>query len=121
VYEEERKKTVQLISSLKESYGLFYFYAGACAYCQAFSPILKRFADKYGWEVMAVSIDSTPSDMFPHWQIDNGLAEQWNVQTLPSVFAINPDTNHIIPIANGFTAIDVMEQRIMTIVKGQKR
>jgi hypothetical protein len=44
------------------------------------------------------------------------------VQNVPAVFAINPETNHVIPVANGFTAIDEMEKRIVTIVQnGEKK
>lgn len=117
VYENERKQTESIIKGLKNRYGLFYFYSGSCTYCKAFSPIVKLFADKYGWEVIAISLDGAPSDVFPNWQPDNGIAKQWDVQTVPAVFAINPETNHVIPVANGFTALDEMEKRIVTIVQ----
>jgi len=117
VYENERKQTESIIKGLKNTYGLFYFYSGSCTYCKAFSPIIKMFADKYGWEVIAISLDGAPSDIFTNWQADNGIAKQWDVQTVPAVFAINPETNHVIPVANGFTAIDEMEKRIVTIVQ----
>ena len=115
VYENEREETEKIIQGLKQTYGLFYFYSGSCSYCQAFTPIVKQFADKYGWEVMAVSLDGTASETFKNWQPDNGIARQWNVQTVPAVFAINPETNHVIPVAHGFTAIDAMEKRIVMI------
>ena len=121
VYENERQETLDVIQGLKQTYGLFYFYSGSCSYCKAFGPIVKQFADKYGWEVMAISLDGAPSENFPNWQPDNGIAENWDVQTVPAVFAINPETNHVIPVAHGFTAIDAMEKRIVTIVKGEER
>ena len=121
VYEEERKETERIISGLKNTYGLFYFYSGSCSYCKAFAPILKQFADKYGWEVMAISLDGAPSDVFSNWQPDNGVSKQWHVQTVPAVFAVNPENNNIIPVANGFTAIDAMEKRIVTIVHGEHK
>ncbi len=121
VYEKERQKTQSIIQELKNSYGLFYFYSGSCAYCKAFNSLVKLFADKYGWEVMAISLDGSPSDVFLNWQPDNGIAQQWNVQTVPTVFAINPKTDHVIPVANGFTAIDEMEKRIVTIVQQEEK
>lgn len=121
VYEEERKHKETLIKNLQNTYGLFYFYSGSCAYCKAFAPIIKQFADRYGWEVIAISLDGTPSDTFKTWQADNGIAKQWNVENVPAVFAVNPDTNHIIPVAHGFTAIDEMEKRIVTLVKGHEQ
>lgn len=119
VYEEERKETERIVSKLKDRYGFFYFFSGNCSYCKAFGPVLKHFADHYGFEVMAISLDGSPSDVFPNWQVDNGLSKQWNVQMVPSVFAINPEENHVIPVANGFTAIDAMEKRIVSVVKGR--
>lgn len=121
VYEEERIETERIISHLKSTYGLFYFYSGSCSYCKAFAPILKQFADKYGWEVMAISLDGAPSEVFSNWQPDNGVSQQWNVQTVPAVFAVNPENNTIIPVANGFTAIDAMEKRIVTIARGENK
>lgn len=118
VYENERKNTDKIITGLKETYGLFYFYSGSCAYCKAFAPIVKQFADKYGWDVMAISLDGAPSDVFSNWQPDNGISQKWNVQTVPAVFAVNPLNNDVIPVAHGFTAIDAMEKRIVMIVNG---
>lgn len=120
VYENDRKRTESIIHTLKDTYGLFYFYSGSCAYCRAFSPIVKLFSDKYGWSVMAISLDGSPSDTFPHWQMDNGLSAHWDVQAIPAVFAINPETNHVIPVANGFTALDEMEKRLVTIVQHEE-
>ena len=121
VYENERKHTESTIKGLKNSYGLFYFYSGSCAYCKAFSPIVKQFADKYGWEVVAISLDGAPSDTFTSWQADNGIAKQWDVKNVPAVFAINLETNDVIPVANGFVAVDEMEKRIVTIATYEEK
>ena len=118
VYANEQKETEEIITGLKDTYGLFYFYSGSCSFCKAFAPIVKQFADKYGWDVMAISLDGAPSEVFPNWQPDNGISQQWNVQTVPAVFAVNPQNNDVIPVANGFTAIDAMEKRVVNIVKG---
>ena len=121
VYENERLEKNEIIKNLKNTYGLFYFYSGSCSYCKAFAPVIKQFADTYGWEVMAVSLDGAPSEVFKNWQPDNGISKKWGVQTVPAVFAINPETDHVIPVANGFTSIDEMEKRIVTLVKGEKQ
>jgi len=119
-YENERLEKQQIIKNLKNSYGLFYFYSGSCSYCKSFEPLIKQFSDMYGWEVIAISLDGAPSTVFQNWQPDNGIAQRWGVQTVPAVFAINPETDHVIPVANGFTGIDEMEKRIVTVVKGEK-
>jgi hypothetical protein len=35
---------------------------------------------------------------------------------MPALFAVNPNTGHVIPIALGMTSIDQMEIRIMSLV-----
>jgi taurine--2-oxoglutarate transaminase len=47
---------------------------------------------------------------------DNGLFTAWEVKVLPSLYAVNPSTKTVIPVAFGVTAMDEMENRIMTLV-----
>ena len=54
--------------------------------------------------------------MFERSVQDNGLAGMWGVSSYPSLFAVNPKTGHVIPIANGMISIQEMEERIMAIV-----
>jgi conjugal transfer pilus assembly protein TraF len=117
----EKESTARTIQNLSEEYGLFFFFSGDCPYCHQFAPIVKRFAETYGWEVIAISVDAGAPDRaslaeFPHAQSDNGLFEAWNIKVLPSLFAVNPKTQEAIPIAYGLTSLDEMENRIMTLV-----
>lgn len=107
------KKTIQ---NLSEEYGLFFFFAGDCPYCHQFAPIVKMFAETYGWEVIAISVDGGPLAEFPNAQADNGLFQAWDIKVLPSLFAVNPTTKEAIPIAYGLTSLDEMENRIMMLV-----
>lgn len=117
VYEKENEEIQKMVASLKESYGLFYFYSGACKFCDVFTPLVKSFADKHGWEVLAISMDGAPSKVFSNWQVDNGIAANMKISTVPSLFAINPQTGHVIPIANAPVGVDVMEKRIVSVMK----
>ena len=56
--------------------------------------------------------------MFERNLQDNGLAETWGVNSYPSLFAVNPKTGHVIPIANGMISIQEMEERIIAIAGG---
>ncbi len=63
VWSDERVREQEaLFASLGERYGIFYVYAGSCAACQAFSPLLRGFADRYGLTVKAVSVDGAPNE-----------------------------------------------------------
>lgn len=117
----EKDRTARTIQNLSQDYGLFFFFSEKCPYCHQFAPIVKRFAETYGWEVIAISVDADASGRgslaeFPNAQNDNGLFEAWGLKVLPSLFAVNPKTKSTIPIAYGLTSLDEMENRIMTLV-----
>ncbi len=115
--DEEKKHTLRTIKALSQSYGLFFFFSGDCPYCHQFATIVKKFSETYGWEVMPISQDGKPLEDFPDVQPDNGLFAAWQVEVLPSLYAVNPNTGHVLPIAFGLTSLDQMEERIMTLVK----
>jgi conjugal transfer pilus assembly protein TraF len=119
--DEEKKHAFETIKALSQSYGLFFFFRGDCSYCHQFAPIVKKFSETYGWEVMAISQNGEPLEEFPEAQTDNGLFAAWKVEVLPSLYAVNPNTGHVLPIAFGLTSLDQMEERIMTLLKEKKR
>jgi conjugal transfer pilus assembly protein TraF len=118
--EGEEIKKLEKIKELSKEYGLFFFFKNDCAYCDAFAPTVKRFSEKHNWEVLAISEFGETNDLFERNVRDNGLAETWGVSTYPSLFAVNPKTGDVIPIANGMISIEEMEDRIMTITGGEE-
>lgn len=118
IYLQERDaKKTEKIARLSKEYGLFFFFKTGCAYCEAFAPIVKKFSEKYHWEVLAISEFGERNDLFERNVKDNGLSQTWRVRTYPSLFAVNPKTGHVIPIADGMISIEEMEDRIMTITQ----
>lgn len=117
--DEQKRQKKEIIQTLSKSYGLFFFYSSDCPYCHQFAPIVKMFSEMYGWEVLAISLDGGKIEAFPGAVPDNGLARTWNVTALPSLFAVSPETEEAIPVAQGMTSIDEMEKRILSIVRKQ--
>ena len=115
--DEEKKHTLETIKALSQTYGLFFFFSGDCPYCHQFAPIVKTFSETYGWEVMAISQNGESLKEFPEAQTDNGLFATWKIDALPSLYAVNPNTGHVLPIAFGLTSLDQMEERIMTLIQ----
>ena len=113
--DEQQAKIKNTIYQLRNQYGLFFFFSGNCAYCHKFAPIVAMFAKQYDWRVIPISLDNQGIAEFPEFMPDNGLAEKWNVTALPSLFAVNPATGHVLPVAFGLTSIDQMETRIMAL------
>jgi conjugal transfer pilus assembly protein TraF len=111
----EKRRTFKVIKNLSETFGLFFFFAEHCSYCHQFAPIVKKFAETYGWKVIAISVDGGSLPEFPHAEADNGLFHAWGIKALPSLFAVNPKTQEAIPVAYGLTSLDDMETRIMAL------
>lgn len=78
--------------------------------------MVKSFSEKYDWDVLAISEFGETHKQFKRSVQDNGLAENWGVNTYPSVFAVNPKSGHVIPVAVGMISIQEMEERIISIM-----
>jgi conjugal transfer pilus assembly protein TraF len=115
--DQEKREIAEKIKNLSENYGLFFFFSSNCEYCHQFAPIVKRFSETYGWDVLAISADGGRIEGFKNTTNDNGLLQTWGVQVLPALFAVDPNTGHVIPIAYGMTSLDEMEMRIMALIE----
>jgi len=115
--DNQQSKIENSIYKLRNQYGLFFFFSSKCSYCHQFAPIVARFAKQYDWRVIPISLDGGGVAEFPEFMPDNGLAAKWNVTALPSLFAVNPETGHILPVAFGLTSIQQMETRIMALLE----
>ena len=114
--DQEKHHLQQTIHTLKEEFGLFFFFRDDCPYCHQFAPIVKQFADHYGWKVLAISVDGGKVAEFPNAVADEGLFETWGGQILPALFAVNPQTEQVIPLAYGLTSLDQMETRLRALI-----
>jgi conjugal transfer pilus assembly protein TraF len=113
---EQKQQDEQKIRDLSQKYGLFFFFKNDCPYCSAFAPIVKSFSEKYEWEVLAISEFGEKNELFQRNVRDNGLAEIWGVNTYPSLFAVNPENGHVIPIAVGMVSLEEIEERILSMI-----
>jgi conjugal transfer pilus assembly protein TraF len=117
VYDDQiRQKTEQTIQRFSKTFGLFYFFSGDCPYCHEFAPIIKMFAEKYQWEVMAISMDGSSIDLFENTQKDNGIAAALGVQSVPTLMAYNATTQELVPLSYAPTSLDQLEANIMVLV-----
>lgn len=109
--EEEDREKEQVLKDLSKTYGLFYFFKGGCRYCEAFAPLVKSFSEKYGWEVLAISLDGTQSKTFPKAERNNGIIENLRINVFPTLMAVHPETGDMIPLAYGLTSLSDIETR----------
>jgi len=113
----EKQLIATTITELKEQYGLFFFFSGACQYCHEFAPIVKEFSAKYGWQVVAISVDGGKVAEFKEAVVDHGLVTKWQIPRLPALLAVNPRTEQILPLAFGLTTLAELETRVMALIK----
>jgi len=114
--DEKRAQMEKDVRALSQRYGLFFFYSSKCAYCKSFAPIVKSFSEKYGWEVLAISLDGSFLPEFPESRVDNGTAKSLGVQFVPTLLAVDPKSAKVIPLSNGMSTHDQIEDRIRVLI-----
>ena len=111
-YDLKAKETKKRMTSLSKEYGLFFFFRQNCPYCHGFAPLVKRFSEKYGWSVLAISLDGGGIDAFPQAKRDNGIAARFNITHVPALIAVHPQTGKVIPLAYGMISESEIESRV---------
>lgn len=116
-YNEQHNKLKERIMRLASEYGLFFFFRKNCSYCHHFAPIVKRFAQKYGWSVLGISLDGGTLPEFPNAKRDNGIAERLQISHVPALIALHPKTGQLIPLAYGLVSESEIEQRVELLTR----
>lgn len=115
LYSEQEIQEKQKLFKLAKTHGLIYVYGGGCGYCKAFAPIVKSFANRYGFEVIAISADRVISEHFPNSRFDNGITERLSIKSWPTLLALNTKTQEVFPIANGLVSETDMISNVMLL------
>ena len=111
--EIDREKTRKFISELSKINGLFFFYEGKSLISQGVSGIIKKFSERYNWEVTAISVDGAFLDGFSTSRADNGISKELGISFFPALFVFDPKEKEATPIAYGVVSLDQIEERII--------
>lgn len=106
---EDRRLQQSRLEALSKTHGIFFFFKSDCPYCHAYAPLLKRFAQKYGLTVIAVSMDGGPIAEFPNARVNNGIAgrvvDQLGIPreqfVVPFTVLAKPSTQEVLPLGFG--------------------
>lgn len=123
-YAQQKKDLSERIHSLAQEYGLFFFFRKNCPYCHRFAPIVKHFAGKYGWSVLAVALDGGTLPEFPHARRDNGISARLGITHVPALIALHPSSGKLIPLAYGMVSESEIERRVELLTRislGEKK
>ena len=107
--EQERNEKIKQLS---ENYGLFYFFDGSVA-SQAFAKVVKKFAKRHNWTVVAVSVAGVSIDEFAYALPDNGISETFGVKALPSLYVIDSRSKQARAVAFGMASLEDIERNIL--------
>ena len=96
-----------------QDWGLVFFFRGTCPYCHKFAPLLKQFAEHYGFRIVDVSLDGGGLPEFPNPQPNNQAAQNLSVEAVPAVYLVNPRTRQVVPAVFGLVGWSDLVQRLI--------
>ena len=114
--DEAHQKTLEEVI---QEYALIYVGSGRCAPCSVYGPDLRRFAEKVGFTVLAVSIDGTRLAGWEHAAQNNGHLERLGVKTkkVPLTMLYHQQRDQVTILGVGYLAEEEILRRIHGLVK----
>lgn len=109
----------QHLKEMAKAHGLIFFFRSDCPYCHAMAPTLKSFSEKYGIEVLGVSIDGGGLPDFPNPRDGRAQAQKWGVERVPALFIGSKETGDKAPIGFGMMSLTEIINR-MFVLTGTK-
>ena len=113
--EVRESQTVAIINRLSKSHGLLFFYRGKSPYDLKQIPIVADFCRRFNLSLMPVSVDGVVSRELMNSRVDQGQANRLGVRYFPALLLVNPQNQHVSPIAYGLTTQDVLMERIKQV------
>ncbi len=116
LYEEKQgQENDYKLKKLAKNWGLILQIATNCAYCKAFAPIVKQFANKYGFQLIFVGGNEEKFQDVTTVK-DTGLLKKLNPENIvPVLYLIASDGRQIYPIVRSIVSEDKIIDNILTI------
>ncbi|MGQ0622767.1 MAG: conjugal transfer protein TraF, partial [Panacagrimonas sp.] len=102
----------QRLTEAAQRYGLMFFFRGSCPHCHRFAPVLKAFAERYGFDILPVSLDGGVLPEFPSPQGNVEAASALQVESVPAVYLIEPRTRTVAAATFGYVGFSELAQRV---------
>jgi conjugal transfer pilus assembly protein TraF len=114
----DREETMR---ELAQNHGLFFFARSDCEFCRDQAPVLRYLTQKYGMEVLGISLDGLPLSYFPEAAPDNGVSLNITggagIQTVPALYLVSRDSKEIVPVGTGVLSAEEITRRIFILTK----
>jgi len=107
----------QAITDIAKTHGLFFFFKSSCPYCHRLAPILRTLSNQYGLEILPISLDGGGLPEYPSPRMDNGLARQLGIRSVPALYLVDPSRRDIMPIGFGLMSLNEIVNRIHVLTR----
>ena len=122
MFDKRRKQAAKkLMDKMSDEFGLFYFFESDCGECKDIEPVIKSLEMRYGFKVIAISMDGKPikGGHFENaYKPDAGHSKRLGVKRVPSVFIAKPP-NSFVKIAEGFMPMTELGNVMMLLAEDQ--
>ena len=112
-FAQKSKNDDEVIRDVANRAGLFFFYSSACPYCERQVKYIREFADTYGFQVKAVSLDGGILPEFPETLMDNGISVRLGINNVPALFLAFPDEKRFERLSAGLVTFAELKQKVL--------
>jgi conjugal transfer pilus assembly protein TraF len=113
---EKKARDQQIIKSLAPKIELFVFREDNCAHCLLLEKHLHSFANKYGFNIEAVSKDESKSSYFKTHN-NSAITKALNLSMMPTVIAVTKDSSMRFELARGAVSIPDLEDKALLLAE----
>ncbi|MFA7293765.1 MAG: conjugal transfer protein TraF [Rhodocyclaceae bacterium] len=113
---QREESEAEHLKALAQVHGLIFFFRSDCPYCHAMAPTLKLLSERFGIEVLPVSVDG-PGLLpeYPNPTDGRGQAAAWGVERVPALFIGSKFTGDHAAVGFGQMALTEIVDRIFVL------
>ena len=114
-----RDREEKQLKTLAREHGLIFFFRSDCPYCHTMATTLKGLADRYGFDVLGVTLDGGRLPEFPSPRDGRQQAAAWGVPHVPALFIGSKRTGEHAPIGFGMMSLTEIVQRMVVLTQSK--
>ena len=112
----KEEENTQKIKELAKDFDLVLFFSDSCKYCTLLSPVLKNFAERYGFHIDAISATGSKHEYFKT-AVFPELIEGLGITAFPTVIAISHDSKTAFELIRGYVSGSELEEYTLLAAK----
>lgn len=116
MYDDQRRTDEEgHLQRIAQEHGLIFFFRSDCPYCHRMAPTLRMFANRYGIDVLGVSVDGGGLPDFPQPADGRQVAEAWGIDRVPALFIGSKKNGDHAPVGYGIMSLTEIVERLFVL------